>query len=136
MIKRSQVLEDDLQVNMTPMLDVVFIMLIFFIVTAVFVKEAGIDVLRPSADTATVIKRVAVMIGIHKNNTIWINKKAVALEDVRYIVAKLKEENPKGRVVIKADKDSHSGLVVAIVEQLNALGITGVSIATQQGEAS
>lgn len=134
MSRRSQVLDDDLQVNMTPMLDVVFILLIFFIVTAVFVKETGIDILSPTANTAKAVKRVSIMIGIHKNNTIWINKKQVELEDVRYIVSKLKQESPKGKIVIKADADSHSGLVVAIVEQLNSLGVDGVSIATGKGE--
>ena len=127
--------DDELEVNMTPMLDIVFIMLIFFIVTAVFVKAPGVDVSRPEANNAETVKRVSTLVGISKDNSIWINKKQVELEDVRYIVAKLKQENPKGKVVIKADAESNAGLVVAIVEQLNQIGIAGVAVATREGEA-
>lgn len=126
--------EEDLDVNMTPMLDIVFIMLIFFIVTAVFVKPPGIDVTRPEADSAADVKRVSIVIGVSKENKIWINKREVELEDVRVIVSKLKAENPKGKVVIKADTQSHSGLVVAVVEQLNQIGVAGVSIAAKTGD--
>jgi biopolymer transport protein ExbD len=130
---QSQRVEEDLEVNMTPMLDIVFIMLIFFIVTAVFVKESGVDVLRPEAKTANNIKRVSTLIGVTKDSKIWINKREITLEEVRVVVAKLKQENPKGNVVIQADVNSHSGIVVAIIEQLNQIGVAGVSIATRQG---
>lgn len=125
--------EEDLDVNMTPMLDIVFIMLIFFIVTAVFVKPPGIEVVRPVAGSAADVKRVSVVIGVGRDNKIWINKREVELEDVRAIVSGLKAENPKGNVVIKADTQSHSGLVVAIVDQLNQIGVAGVSIAAKPG---
>lgn len=118
---------------MTPMLDIVFIMLIFFIVTAVFVKDPGVDVTRPDALTGEDIKRVSTLIGISEDNKIWINKHEVALEDVREIVSKLKLENPKGKMVIKADTNSEAGLVVLVVEVLNQIGVAGVSIATQEG---
>ncbi|PCK08587.1 MAG: biopolymer transporter ExbD [Alteromonadaceae bacterium] len=133
MRKQPSQQDDEIEVNMTPMLDIVFIMLIFFIVTAVFVKTPGVDVVRPEANNAQAVKRVSTLIGIAKDNSIWINKKQVELEDLRYIVAKLKQENPKGKVVIKADADSNAGLVVAIVEQLNQIGIAGVAIATREG---
>ena len=125
--------EDDIEINMTPMLDIVFIMLIFFIVTAVFVKEPGIYVLRPSANTAKNIKRVSTVIGVSKDNQIWINKKSVKLKEVRAIVAKLKQENPKGKVVVTADKDANSGAVIDVIEQLNQIGVAGVAIATRSG---
>ncbi len=133
MRKRTPTNDEDLEVNMTPMLDIVFIMLIFFIVTAVFVKDPGIDVTRPEANTAEAIKRVSTIVAVGEDNRIWINKHEVPLEDVRVIVAKLKQENPKGKVVIKADTKSHAGLVVKIVEQLNHIGVAGVSIATSKG---
>ena len=72
------------------------------------------------------------MVGVTKDNEIWISKRKVDLQDVPVIVAKLKLENPKGKVVIKADVDSNSGLVVEIAEQLNQIGIAGVSIATSE----
>lgn len=128
--------EEEHDVNMTPMLDIVFIMLIFFIVTAVFVKPSGIDVTRPEAQTATDVKRVSTVIGVSEDNEIWIDKQQVQLEDVGVLVARLKAENPKGKVVIQADTDSHSGLVVAIVEQLNRIGVAGVSVATNAGDDS
>lgn len=136
MSRVKQVMEEELEVNMTPMLDIVFIMLIFFIVTAVFVKEPGIEVEHPQARTAEDVKRVSTVIGIGADNKIWINKEEVSLNDIRYLMSKIKQENPKGKVVIRADKNSHSGLVVSIVEQLNQIGVAGVSIAARDGGQS
>ena len=135
-IRRPPISEEDLEVNMTPMLDIVFIMLIFFIVTAVFVKDTGIEVARPDADTAKDIKRISTLIAVSTDNKIWINKEEVNLADIPIIVSKLKAENPKGEIVITADKDSHSGLVVQLVEQLNLIGVNGVSVATKGGSQS
>jgi len=133
MMQREQKMnvdDDELEVNMTPMLDIVFIMLIFFIVTAVFVKDTGIKVSRPAATTAAEVKRISTLIGVSANGEIWINKKTVALEEVYPLVAKLRQENPKGKIVITADAAADSTVVVRIIEQLNLLGITGTSIAT------
>lgn len=121
---------------MTPMLDIVFIMLIFFIVTAVFVKKSGVDVLRPDAKTADEVKRVSILIGVTEENEIWINKKEFKQEEVRAVVEKMYKENPKGNVVIQADTGSRSGTVVSIIQTLNDLGVKGVSIATKKGEKS
>jgi biopolymer transport protein ExbD len=125
--------DEDLEVNMTPMLDIVFIMLIFFIVTAVFVKESGVEVSRPEANSAAMVKRVSTLVGITADNQIWIDNKQVELGEVRAVVGRLKQENPKGKVVITADANSDSQLVVQVVKQLNDLGVAGVSIATRQG---
>lgn len=135
-MNQSQTEEDSVEVNMTPMLDIVFIMLIFFIVTAVFVKESGVNVVRPEADTAKNIKRISTIIGVSEESEIWLNKRKIDLEEIRVLVMKIKQENPKGKIVIKADKDSDSGVVVAIIEQLNSIGVAGVSIATASGEGS
>lgn len=122
--------EEDVEVNMTPMLDIVFIMLIFFIVTAVFVKETGLSINRPDANTDEQIKRISTLIGVSAEGEVWINKKTVQLEEVYPLVAKLRQENPKGKIVITADTDADATVVVRIIEQLNLLGITGTSIAT------
>ncbi|MGI1679776.1 MAG: biopolymer transporter ExbD [Cellvibrionaceae bacterium] len=135
-MNNQQTQEEDLEVNMTPMLDIVFIMLIFFIVTAVFVKEPGVDVTRPDASTSKNVKRISTIIGITENNEIWINKKEMTLSDIRPVVSKLKQENPKGNVVIQADKNSDASIVVQVVEQLNLIGVSGISIATREGGAS
>jgi biopolymer transport protein ExbD len=122
--------DDDVEVNMTPMLDIVFIMLIFFIVTAVFVKESGVTVNRPNATTAAEVKRISTIIGVDADGEIWINKQVVQLEEVYPLVAKLRQENPKGKVVITADTLADATVVIRIIEQLNQLGITATSIAT------
>jgi len=122
-------IDEEAEINMTPMLDVVFIMLIFFIVTAVFVKESGQDVNRPEAFTADKIRRVSMLIAITGHNEIWINKNVVKLRDVRAVVEKMKKENPQGSVVIQADADSQSGILVDVMDQLNAIGVHSVHIA-------
>lgn len=128
--------EEDLEVNMTPMLDIVFIMLIFFIVTAVFVKEPGVDIARPDATTAKNVKRISTIIGITADNEIWVNKKHISLSDIRPVASKLKQENPKGNFVIQADEKSDASIIVRVVEQLNIIGISGISIATSERGAS
>ena len=129
MRQREQVEEEEAEINMTPMLDIVFIMLIFFIVTAVFVKEAGVDVNRPDAESAEAIKRVSTLIAVTEDNEIWIDKKEVELRDVRATVERLQKENPEGRVVIQGDMESNSGVIIDIMEQLSVAGVRGVAIA-------
>ncbi len=129
MKKRREAVSTDAEINMTPMLDIVFIMLIFFIVTAVFVKESGVDIERPEAVTAAKIKRVSMLIAVTDDNQVWINKNAVQLRDVRAVAEKLHRENPQGAVVIQADRDSQAGIVIDIMETLNDMGVPSVSIA-------
>lgn len=128
--QRKMAQDDEVEVNMTPMLDIVFIMLIFFIVTAVFVKEPGVQVDRPEAASAAHIKRLSTLIGVNAEGEIWINKDRVDITQVYPLVAKLRQENPKGKIVITADKNADATVVVGIIEQLNLLGIDGTSIAT------
>ena len=130
--KAQKQVEEDAEIDMTPMLDIVFIMLIFFIVTAVFVKEAGREITRPDAVTASSVKRVSMLIAITDTNEIWINKSATKLRDVRAVVEKLQKENPQGAVVIQADKKSQSGIVVDIMDQLNTIGVNSVHIAAEE----
>lgn len=134
MARRIERSDDELEINMTPMLDVVFIMLIFFIVTAVFVKEAGVEVDKPSALTAEEVSRVSILIAVTQDGEVWINKRAVDVRDVSAVVDKLRRENPKGRIVIQADRDSTSGIVVDIMDQLNDLGASGVAISTLEAD--
>jgi biopolymer transport protein ExbD len=96
--------EEESEINITPMLDVVFIMLIFFIVTASFVKEAGIDVNRPDAETAVRQERANILIAISENNEIWIDQRMVDPRALRANIERLRAENPEGSVVIQADK--------------------------------
>ncbi len=120
--------EEEAAIDMTPMLDVVFIMLIFFIVTASFVKEAGIDVNRPEAATAVKKDRANILIAISDKGEIWINKRRI---DVR-AVERLRAENPQGSVVIQADKKATTETLIKVMDASRAAGVYDVSIAAQE----
>ena len=124
--------EEDADIDITPMLDIVFIMLIFFIVTATFVKESGIDVTRPDAETAVKQNRVAILIAIRDNNEIWINRRQVDLASVRANVEKLHAENPQGGAVIQADREAETGVLVEIMDQVRLAGVGVISIAAEE----
>ena len=123
---------EDSAIDMTPMLDVVFIMLIFFIVTASFVKEAGIEVNRPDAQTATKQDRANILIAIDKNGAIWINRRKVEVDQVRANIERLHAENPQGSVVIQADQDANVKRLVAVMDASRQAGVYNVSIAAQE----
>ena len=124
--------DDEAEVNLTPMLDVVFIMLIFFIVTASFVKESGIDVNRPDASTATIKERGNILVAITENNQIWIDRRQVDVRSVRANIERLHAENPQGAVVIQADENSKNGLLVQVMDAARQAGVFNVSIAANE----
>lgn len=109
--------EDD--VNLTPMLDVVFILLIFFIVTAQFIKEPGVTIVRPEVDTKAQVRPLAILIAIDENSDIYIDKKQVDPNELTFTLKQLREDNPKGEVVIQADVDSEAEVLVDIMEAIN-----------------
>ncbi len=121
--------DEESSVDITPMLDVVFIMLIFFIVTATFVKEAGIDVDKPAAATAVVQEKASILIAIDANNNVWINRRQVDLRSVRSIVERLHAENPKGTLVIQADKESKNDILVRVMDASRRAGIYDIALA-------
>lgn len=125
--------EEESAIDLTPMLDVVFIMLIFFIVTTSFVKESGIDIARPSAATAEKKERANIMIGISKAGEIWIQKRKIDVRSVRANVERLAAENPEGSVVIQADKESNTGILVQVMDQIRLAGIQSISVAASAG---
>ena len=127
--RRSSRLGDESEVDLTPMLDVVFIMLIFFIVTASFVKESGIDISRPSAATAVRKERGNILIAITAKNAIWIDRREVDPRALRANIERLRAENPQGAVIIQADRDSKNGLLVQVMDAARLAGVTNVSIA-------
>ncbi len=120
---------DDSAIDLTPMLDVVFIMLIFFVVTASFVKEAGIDVSRPFAQTAVMPVSGNILIGISEGNEVWIENRRVDIRAVRANVERLHAEHPQGAVIIQADKSSSTGLLVEVMDQVRMAGVKNLSIA-------
>lgn len=118
------------EIDITPMLDVVFIMLIFFIVTATFVKESGIDVNRPDASTATVKTQTGIIVGVDASGDIWINKRKVELGQVRANIERLHAENPKGGLIVKADELSQTKVVVSVLDAAKAAGLKDIALAT------
>ncbi len=128
---RASRTDEDSDINLTPMLDVVFIMLIFFIVTATFIKQAGIDVLRPEAMTAEQKPTVSVLVAIGANGDIWIDKKKVDSAAVRAHIERLHAENPKGGLVIQSDKEAKYEQLKAVLSAARAAGLTEVAISTE-----
>jgi biopolymer transport protein ExbD len=124
--------EEEATIDMTPMLDVVFIMLIFFIVTASFVKESGIDVNRPDAPTAVKKDRANILIAINDKNEIWIDKRRVDVRAVQANVERLHAENPQGSVVIQADRKSTTETLIKVMDASRAAGVPDVSIAANE----
>ena len=120
--------EDD--VNVTPLLDIVFIMLIFFIVTSTFVKEPGVDVNRPEALTAKERRFASILVAVDADNNIWINKEKVDLALVRGMVEDLKRENPKGTAVVQVDSKANSRYLVEVVNQIKQAGVEDVAVST------
>ncbi len=121
--------DEDNEINLTPMLDVVFIMLIFFIVTASFIKEAGIDVNRPDAPTSESIADANILIAISANDEIWMDRRLIDPRAVRPNIERMHAENPKGSVVIQADKKSTNELLVIVMDAARQAGVYNVSIA-------
>lgn len=120
--------EEDNEINLTPMLDVVFIMLIFFIVTASFIKEAGIEVNRPYATTLDKMADANILIAISANDEIWIDKKLVDPQIVRPTIERLHAENPKGSLVIQADQESTNEALTIVMEAAKQAGVKNVAI--------
>ena len=124
--------EEEATIDMTPMLDVVFIMLIFFIVTASFVKEAGIDVNSPEAATEVKKDRANILVAISAKGEIWINKRKVDVRAVQANIERLYAENPQGTVVIQADRKATTDVLIKVMDASRAAGIQDVSIAAQE----
>jgi biopolymer transport protein ExbD len=122
--------EEENEINLTPMLDVVFIMLIFFIVTASFIKEAGIDVNRPDAPvTESKPENANILVVINANDEIWIDRRLIDPRALRANIERLHAENPQGSVVIKADKKSTNKMLVTVMDSSRNAGVYNISIA-------
>lgn len=123
--------DEENAIDLTPMLDVVFIMLIFFIVTASFIKETGIEVNRPEASTSVSKKNANILIAINNNNEVWIDKRRIDIRAVRSNVARLHAENPKGSVVVQADLKANVETLTAVIDASREAGVFNVSVSTK-----
>ncbi|NHH86403.1 biopolymer transporter ExbD [Cobetia sp. MB87] len=129
--RRMEAAEDSGEINLTPMLDVVFIMLIFFIVTTSFVKESGVEIQRPEASNATARPDAAVMVAITAEGAVWVDGQPVDAHRVGDAVADLADGQP---VVIQADSRSQTGLLVETMDALRNAGVQDIAVAASKGE--
>jgi len=120
------------EINMTPLIDMVFILLIFFIVNSSFVKETGVDVSRPTANTAVKKELANIMVAITADGEIKMAGKTVDRRAIRANVERLRAENPEGSVIIVADKNATTGLLIEVMDQARLAGVANVSIAAEQ----
>ena len=125
----AQEKEDENEINLTPMLDVVFIMLIFFVVTASFVTESGIDVNRPEAHTAMPSDDASMLVAIDENSDIWIDGRMIDPRAIRANIERLRAQYPEGTVVIQADKRSYNNALVQVMDASRQAGIYNISLA-------
>lgn len=124
------------EIDMTPMLDIVFIMLIFFIVTTSFVKESGIEVNPPQAQTSQQQESTTIFVAISAEGEVWIDNRLVDIRSVRTVVARLHAENPEGSVVIQSDQDARTRELVSVMDQIRLAGVEKVAIASQANTSS
>ena len=119
-------------IDLTPMLDVVFIMLIFFIVTATFVKEAGIEVTKPEAQTVDLKLNTSILVAIDGGNDVWIDQNQVEIRDVRSVIQTLHAENPNGAVVIQVDKESEYDVFRDVMLAIKDANVADVAVSAEQ----
>ncbi|WED23343.1 biopolymer transporter ExbD [Vibrio sp. JC009] len=123
---------EDAQVDMTSMLDIVFIMLIFFIVTSSFVNESGVEVNRPQASHSVSQKDASILIAVTADNDIYIDKRVVDKERVQATLEHILTEQSNTSVVIQADEFAFNGTVVSVMDSAKGAGIKSIALATEQ----
>jgi biopolymer transport protein ExbD len=133
-MSRKNETEDDQTgaIDLTPMLDVVFIMLIFFIVTATFIKETGVEVDRPEATMADPKKNASILIAITDEDEIWIDKNQVDSRGVRAQIERLLADNPRGSVVIQADAEANVKLLAEVADTARQLNVSNIAVSTAE----
>lgn len=124
---------EDHGIDLAPMLDFTINLLIFFIITTSFIKEAGVTVFKPEAATAEHRESGNLLIAIRENGEIWMDRKAIEIRDLRTLIERLHIERPDDTVVILADRASQAGTVAKVMDEVRLAGIREVSIAADPG---
>ena len=124
---------DESGIDLAPMLDFVLNLLIFFIITTSFVKEAGVVVTRAEADTAESRETNNILIAVRDNNEVWMDRRQVDIREVRGVIERMHVERPEDTVVIVADKQSHAGVVAQVMDEVRAGGIKEVALGAAPG---
>ncbi|KJS01900.1 MAG: biopolymer transporter ExbD [Desulfobulbaceae bacterium BRH_c16a] len=123
------------ELNMAPLIDMVFILLIFFLVTTSFVKETGIEVSRPTTATATGKEKATILVGIDAENRVFFDRREVDIRVVRANIERALAENPEGAVVVVADKESSTGTTIQVMDGCRMAGAQNVSLAAKLPQA-
>jgi len=119
-------------IDISPLIDIVFLLLIFFIVTTVFVKETGVEISKPRAATSADLDRQAILIAITAESRVWQGGREIGQDGVRAVVAALLEETPETPVIIRADEATPTQATVSVVDSAKLAGATSVSLATEK----
>ena len=127
----SQAVAEEEEINITPMLDVVFILLIFFIVTANFIKEPGLEVNRPDSETAEPTENAAILIAEGNAGEIYMDGRRIDKRQVKANVVRLLAENPQGSVVIQADEKATADTIMAVMDGAREAGVYNISLASE-----
>ena len=127
----SQAVAEEEEINITPMLDVVFILLIFFIVTANFIKEPGLEVNRPDSETAEPNENAAILIAVGNAGEIYMDGRRIDKRQVKANVVRLLAENPQGSVVIQADEKATADTIMAVMDGAREAGVYNISLASE-----
>lgn len=133
-IKRTSDSEKPIEINMAPLIDMTFLLLIFFIVTTSFVKETGLEVHRPSAKSAESRDKTPILIGISRTGSIYMDNRPIDIRSVRTQVERSLADTPDNGVIVVADKESNTGIVVEVIDQCRLAGAKAVSIAAKREE--
>ena len=128
--------DEEAEINMTPMLDVVFIMLIFFIVTTSFVRETGVEINRPLAESSEKLPQNAILIAITEHSQIWIDRRRIDKRAVRRNIERLLAENPDSSVVIQADQSAPTGTLITVLDQAKLAGAKKIAVSSNQRQSS
>lgn len=132
MRRQHNLSEPAVGLNITPLIDMVFILLVFFVVNTSFVKESGVEIDRPNAKSAVSQKQANIMIAVTREGAIWIDKKKVDIRSLRGHIERLHAESPEGSAVVLADKHSETGIVMQVVDQARLAGIEKVAVAATE----
>ena len=127
----SQAVAEEEEINITPMLDVVFILLIFFIVTANFIKEPGLEVNRPDSETAEPTENAAILIAVGNAGEIYMDGRRIDKRQVKANVVRLLAENPQGSVVIQADEKAMADTIIQVMDGAREAGVSAISLASE-----
>jgi biopolymer transport protein ExbD len=135
-MRRGRLLREEQKsdVNVTPLLDVVFILLIFFLVTASFIKESAIELGRFDAPLSTPVSTQSqnIFVALDGRGGVWVNHRPVSLSALRANIEKLHADNPDAKVIVMADPASRNGLLVRVIDTARVAGLYDVSLAAAE----